>query len=167
MSVRFGVLHSRYTLPVLLIAAAITMVITLNSFEGGKAADRFEKRKVAEPWTAQQLLEPADLAKVINDPAAQKPYIISIGPGAMIKGSIDIGAAHEQVNLAMLKEQLSHMKKDANIVLYCGCCPFEHCPNVRPAFSLLNEMKFTNHKLLNLQHNIRTDWISKGYPVVK
>jgi len=52
-------------------------------------------------------------------------------------------------------------------VIYCGCCPFEHCPNVRPAFQLLNEMKFTNQKLLNLSTNLKTDWIDKGYPVAK
>jgi hypothetical protein len=28
-------------------------------------------------------------------------------------------------------------------------------------------MKFTNYHLLNLPHNIKTDWISKGYPQVK
>jgi alkanesulfonate monooxygenase len=40
----------------------------------------------------------------------------------------------------------------------------DRCPNIRPAFSLLNEMKFTHAHLLNLEHNIKTDWVAKGYP---
>ncbi|HEY4150143.1 MAG TPA: rhodanese-like domain-containing protein, partial [Chitinophagaceae bacterium] len=113
-----------------------------------------------EPWTEDQLLAPADLAKIISDPHAKQPVIFSVGPGAVIKGSIDIGPARDKENLDKLKKQLLALPKDADIIIYCGCCPFEHCPNVRPAFSLLNEMQFTHHKLLNLEHNIKIDWIS-------
>ena len=127
----------------------------------------FRQKTNSEPWTGDQLLAPADLARAMNDPQAKQPIIFSIGPGAVIKGSIDIGAARDKENLDKLKKQLLALPKDAAIVIYCGCCPFEHCPNVRPAFSLLNEMKFTRHKLLNLEHNIKTDWINKGYPVEK
>jgi hypothetical protein len=28
-------------------------------------------------------------------------------------------------------------------------------------------MKFTNYRLLDLPHNIKKDWIDKGYPTVK
>ena len=59
----------------------------------------------------------------------------------------------------------AELVKVINIVIYCGCCPFEHCPNIRPAFNLLNEMGFTNQKLLSLQKNIKADCIDKGYPV--
>ncbi|MGH2647282.1 MAG: rhodanese-like domain-containing protein [Ginsengibacter sp.] len=127
----------------------------------------FKQQQQVEPWTQAQLLEPSDLAKTLNDNKAEQPYIFSIGPGATIKNSIDIGPAQDKDNLSKLKQQLSKLPKDANIVIYCGCCPFEHCPNIRPAFILLNEMKFTNQKLLSLQHNIKADWIDKGFPVHK
>lgn len=117
-----------------------------------------------EPWTANQLMPPAELAKIINDKDAHQPIVFSIGPGAIVKGSIDVGAAKEKGNLKKLKEQLKKLPKDTAIVIYCGCCPFEHCPNIRPAFILLNEMKFSNHKLLNLPKNIKVDWIDKGFP---
>jgi thiosulfate/3-mercaptopyruvate sulfurtransferase len=123
--------------------------------------------KQTEPWKPDQLMPPADLAAILNNPTAMKPLIISIGPDALLKGSIDIGPANDKANLDKLKQFLTKEKKDRSIVIYCGCCPFEHCPNIRPAFILLNEMKFTNHKLLALQHNIKIDWINKGYPTVK
>ncbi|MHB8261329.1 MAG: rhodanese-like domain-containing protein [Bacteroidia bacterium] len=118
-----------------------------------------------ELWTEKQLMSPAELAKTINNPSAKKPIIYSIGPGGNIKGSIEMGAAQEKENLDKLKAALTKLPKDADIVIYCGCCPFEHCPNIRPAFKLLNELKFTNHKLLNLSKNLKVDWIDKGYPM--
>jgi thiosulfate/3-mercaptopyruvate sulfurtransferase len=120
-----------------------------------------------EPWTASQLMAPSDLAAVLNNPNAKKPIIYSVGPGALIRGSVDLGQAHEKENLEKLKQALSKLPKNADVVIYCGCCPFERCPNIRPAFTLLNEMKFTNARLLNLEHNIRTDWVAKGYPSVE
>jgi hypothetical protein len=117
-----------------------------------------------EPWTARQLMAPADLAAIINDPGAKQPVILCVGPGALVRGSLAMGPANEKENLEKLKQQLDKLPRDANVVIYCGCCPFEHCPNIRPAFTLLNEMKFTNAHLLNLEHNIRTDWVAKGYP---
>lgn len=120
--------------------------------------------EIPEPWTASQLLAPADLAAIIKDPKRKQPIIICVGPGALIRGSIDMGPAQEKENLDKLKRELGKLPKDADVVIYCGCCPFDHCPNIRPAFRLLNEMKFTNAHLLNLEHNLKTDWIAKGYP---
>lgn len=140
----------------ILLLSLIVLFGATITFSGFKQTDG------GNPWTEKQLMSPADLVKIINDPNAQKPIVFSIGPGAVIKNSVDIGPAKE--NLQKLKQALGNLPKDANIVIYCGCCPFEHCPNIRPAFSLLNKMKFTNHKLLNLPQNIKVDWIDKGYP---
>ena len=85
--------------------------------------------------------------------------------GQLLEISIDIGEGKDKQKIEKLKKELSKLPKDTNIVIYCGCCPFKDCPNIRPAFKLLNEMKFTNHKLLNLSHNLKVDWIDKGYPI--
>jgi len=111
-------------------------------------------------------MQPVDLVKIISDGNKGHWHILSIGPSAIIKNSTDIGQCRDQNKVLKLKKELSKLPKDANIVIYCGCCPFANCPNVRPAFNLLNEMKFTNHKLLNLPKNIKVDWIDKGYPMV-
>ena len=117
-------------------------------------------------WTPDQLIEPSQLAKVIKEDKSV-PIIFSVGPGAIIKNSTDIGMVKEKDNIAAFKKKLATLPKDANVVVYCGCCPFDHCPNVRPAIDVLKEMKFTNYKLLNLPHNVKTDWIEKGYPVTQ
>jgi rhodanese-related sulfurtransferase len=114
-------------------------------------------------WTKDQLLQPSVLAQTIKSNEAV-PAIFSIGPGAVIKNSIDIGSIKEKENFEAFKKQLAELPKDTSIVVYCGCCPFEHCPNVRPAVATLKQMNFTNYKLLNLPTNIKTDWLDKGYP---
>jgi thiosulfate/3-mercaptopyruvate sulfurtransferase len=122
------------------------------------------QQKAQDPWKPNQLMAPADLATIITSNSETKPVIFSIGPSAYIKGSIDIGDTKEKANLDKLKDQVKKLPKNTDIVIYCGCCPFEHCPNIRPAFELLGKMKFTNYKLLNLEHNIKIDWLNKGYP---
>jgi len=115
-------------------------------------------------WTPDQLMNPAQLSAILKD-NKNVPVILCIGPGAIIPQSKDIGMVKDAENLKLYKEELAKLPKDTQIVIYCGCCPYEHCPNVRPAIQLLNEMKFTNFKLLDLPHNIKIDWINKGYPV--
>ncbi|MGE5519618.1 MAG: rhodanese-like domain-containing protein [Candidatus Dadabacteria bacterium] len=119
-----------------------------------------------ENWTSKQLMQPADLATTINT-GKNIPTIISVGPAALIPGSISIGMTKNQANVDKLKKQLAILPKTSNVVIYCGCCPFEHCPNVRPAITALKELKFKNYYLLNLPRNIKADWIDKGYPTVK
>ena len=119
----------------------------------------------AEPWTASQLMPTSELAALINDPAAKKPLIINIGPQAVIKGSVDVGPGKEKENIKKLEKMLSKEDKNREVVLYCGCCPFDKCPNIRPAFSLIKEKGFAKAKLLDVPKNIKTNWIDQGYPV--
>ena len=119
-----------------------------------------------EPWTEQQLLEPRDLALMLQN-ESDSLVIYSLGAGGIIPGSKDTGPSGEKKSLQKLKKELEELPKNSDIVLYCGCCPFENCPNVRPAFSLLNEMGFTKHQLLNLRDNIKVDWIDRGFPTVQ
>jgi hypothetical protein len=117
-------------------------------------------------WTDSQLVKPALLAAKITS-GKDVPVIISVGPGALIPQSVNIGMARDQENLDKLKTYLQGIPKQTALVIYCGCCPFEHCPNVRPALDLLQKMNFTNYQLLDLPHNLKTDWIDKGFPVVQ
>ena len=129
------------------------------------ATNEFSSQGQNDPWTVQQLLAPADLAKVLNNPKSPQPLVFSIGMQAIIKGSIDIGPTMRAENLNVLKQKLNKLPKNSQIVVYCGCCPFSRCPNIRPAMELLKNMQFTNYKLLNLPDNVKVDWIDKDYPM--
>ena len=141
------------------------IIILFAFFATFYACGQVTSTESKEPWTAAQLLEPSDLAKTLKNPSAPQPYLYCIGPSAVIKNSIDIGSTGNKANLDKLKAAVEKLPKDANIVIYCGCCPYSRCPNVRPAFNLLNQMQFRNHKLLDLPNNVKVDWIDHGYPV--
>lgn len=119
----------------------------------------------AEPWSAKQLMAPATLAASLADPSAKPPVIFDIGPVGSIPGSIHIGPTEDAKNLDALRSELVKLPKGTDVVIYCGCCPYSRCPNVRPAFNLLQELGFVNGKLLDLPNNLKQDWIDKGYPV--
>jgi len=121
-----------------------------------------QNNKSLEPWGISQLLEPKLLSYKIES-GKDLPKIVSIGPGVVIKNSIGIGECRYKENIEKLKSLVSSYSKDDEIVIYCGCCPFENCPNIRPAFTLMNELGFKNHKLLNIKNNIKADWIDMGY----
>jgi len=109
-------------------------------------------------------MEPSELAKIITD-KRDSIVIISIGPFNTIPGGIHVGMTSEREGLDKFKAQLNSIDKNQKIIIYCGCCPFEHCPNVRPAIDVLKGMNFTNYYLLNLPNNLKINWTDKGYPV--
>jgi|SRR6185312_15726321 len=123
------------------------------------------KAQESENWTKDQLMEPSALAETIQS-CKDIPLIYCVGPGVVIPHSIDIGMTRDKESLQKFKAAIDKLPRTSRIVIYCGCCPFAKCPNVRPAIAALKEMKFTNYYLLNLPDNIKKDWISKGYPQV-
>ena len=119
----------------------------------------------SNPWTTDQLQDPEALANILRNSKVQQPFIFNIGPMENIKGATLIGPAKDKNNLARLKQALVSVPKDKTVIIYCGCCPFKNCPNIRPAFELLKEMKFTKPRLLNLAHNLKSNWIDAGFPM--
>lgn len=131
------------------------------------AATTASARAAALPTMA-----PAELAAILKKPATPQPIMIQVGfktlfDQAHIPGSEYIGPGADGTGLGQLRKRLASVKKDAFIVLYCGCCPLDHCPNVRPAEQLLTSMGFTNAKMLLLPQNFGADWVAKGYPTQK
>ena len=120
-----------------------------------------------DPWTKNQLIEPSELMAVLNNPKAAKPLIYNIGVVDNIPGAIAMGGASEKENLEKFRRTIVRLPKNTPVVIYCGCCPFAKCPNIRPAFNAMQAAGLTNGRLLHLPVNIRTDWIGKGYPLAK
>ncbi len=120
---------------------------------------------VTTPWADNQLMEPADLASTINKGTAGSLTIYNIGAVEDIKGAKHIGPVSNPENLEKLKAAVASLPKNTAIIIYCGCCPFTKCPNIRPAFTELTKEGFTNIKLLNLPKNLQANWIAPGYPL--
>jgi hypothetical protein len=118
-------------------------------------------------WTEKQLIQPSALAAIMANNKIQKPVIFNMGVVEDIPGAVRIGAASDEKNIQILKEKLKALPKNTQVVVYCGCCPYDKCPNIRPAFQALISSGFVNGKVLNLPTNIKTDWINKGFPYTK
>ncbi|HLK32000.1 MAG TPA: rhodanese-like domain-containing protein [Terriglobales bacterium] len=119
-----------------------------------------------------RLIEPAELAKLLAGPDSGRPLILQVGfrllyEQAHIPGAEYVGAASEEAGQQRLRHRVQGLSRDRFIVLYCGCCPWSHCPNVQPAYKQLQAMGFRNVKLLYIATNFGTDWVDKGYPVSK
>jgi len=121
--------------------------------------------------SSSQLINPEDLVKAIQT-AKQKPLMIQVGSHVLyqqahIPGSEYIGPASSQAGLQELRKRVDPLPRKTSIVLYCGCCPWNHCPNVKPAFDALQAMGFTNVKVLYIADNFGTNWVDKGYPTAR
>ena len=117
-----------------------------------------------------QLIQPEALNHLLQAKGTEKPLLLQVGSHllfdeAHIPGSVYAGAGSQPTGLQQLQSAVVTLSKKKAIVLYCGCCPWNRCPNLGPAFEQLHDMGFTNVKVLYLANNLGTDWVAKGYPV--
>lgn len=121
---------------------------------------------------SSNLIEPAELVKILQSSKSAKPLMIQVGSHVLyqqahIPGSEYIGPASSETGLQQLRKRVESLPRNEFIVIYCGCCPWTHCPNVKPANDALQALGFTNVKVLYIPNNFGTDWVDKSYPVVK
>lgn len=98
-----------------------------------------------------------------------KPLILNVGPRVLylqahIPGAEYIGAGSDVSGRQGLRNRVKNVPKKQFIVLYCGCCPWSHCPNVHPAYKELFDLGFRNVKVLYIANNFGADWVDRGYP---
>ena len=115
------------------------------------------------------LIQPGEVAAQLAAKGA-RPALFHMGPNLLyrdkhIPGSIYAGPGSRAEGLEALKVAAGKLPRDREIILYCGCCPWSNCPNVKPAVELLKQMGFTRVKAMYVETNFAKDWIEKGYPV--
>lgn len=120
-----------------------------------------------DPWTAKELVQPKEVAADVKTPLLIHVGFPVLYRAAHITGSQYAGPGSKAEGIDMLKKAVAGQPKDREIVLYCGCCPWEKCPNMRPAFAALHEMGYTHVKAMVVPDNLKADWIDKGYPTEK
>jgi len=119
-----------------------------------------------------RLINPVDLVKLLQNSDKETPLMIQVGSHVLfaqahIPGSEYIGPASTEAGLQQLRQRVQNLPRTQFIVLYCGCCPWGHCPNVKPADDALRALGFTNVKVLYISDNFGTNWVDKGYPVAR
>ena len=137
-----------------------------------QAATQWASPQPASAFTipTAQLVQPAELDRLLHTHGAEMPLILQVGSRMMfaqahIPGAEFAGAGSQADGIAQLRARVASLPRTAFIILYCGCCPWNRCPNVDPAYVLLHDMGFTRVKVLYLAQNFGDDWVSKGFPV--
>lgn len=128
--------------------------------------------KPAASIPADKLIQPADLAALLKRASAPKPLILQVGFKAMfdqahIPGAEFVGPGSASAGLQLLRDRVAKLPKDTEIVIYCGCCPWDRCPNVAAAYDTLAELGFTQVRAMHIADNFGVDWVEKGYPTAK
>jgi thiosulfate/3-mercaptopyruvate sulfurtransferase len=142
-------------------------------FDGsGPVVFGFQAAPTDDAIPATQRVTPDELAKTLQSAGAQKPLLFEVGPRSLylqahIPGSEYLGATSSDSGRKQLRQHVKALPHNTPIVLYCGCCPWRHCPNVYPAYQELHVLGFTSVKVLYIADNFGTDWVDKGYPTAK
>ena len=118
----------------------------------------------APVWKKEQLMPTKELADKITANAKDKPLIFNVGPMENIKGAQAVGAATNATFSNKILSYLTMESKTKPVVVYCGCCSYSSCPNIKPAYDILIAQGFKNTKVLELPEGIKPDWVAKGYP---
>lgn len=121
------------------------------------------------PWSESDLVQPDKLAVRLSDSSPFKPAVVFVGFPVLyrsghIPAAVMAGPASKPEGLDLLRAAVAKLPRDRELVIYCGCCPFDRCPNVRPAFAELHKLGFTKVTILSIPENMAKDWVSKGYP---
>jgi len=121
---------------------------------------------------ASALIQPQALNQMLQAKGTAKPLIFQVGFQMMYREAHIVGARYagpavRESGQNMLRSAVEKLNRNTPIVIYCGCCPWNHCPNMWPAYNLLHQMGFTHLKALYLPDNFGTDWVNKGYPVAR
>jgi len=123
--------------------------------------------ETADPWPTNAVIEPAALAQILQ--SGKAPMVISVAFPVLyhakhIVRAIDAGPGSKPEGIDALKKAVASVPKDADIVVYCGCCPMVKCPNIRPAYRTLTELGYTHIRILDVPTNMHDDWYAKNYP---
>jgi rhodanese-related sulfurtransferase len=127
--------------------------------------------KPAASVPADKLIQPAALAALLRQ-AAPQPVLLHVGFRTMfdqahIPGSVYVGPGSAPAGLKALRDHVASLPRDAAIVIYCGCCPWDRCPNVAAAYDALTALGYTRVQVMYIADDFGRDWVEKGYPVTQ
>jgi hypothetical protein len=121
----------------------------------------------ADPWTEDEIIQPAELSKRM---AGIAPLIVCVAFPRLyqqrhIRGAKFAGPGARPDGIKEIEAFAATVSKDAEVIIYCGCCPMKDCPNIRPAYDALKRLGLKKVRVLNIPSNLHNDWTTKDYPV--
>jgi len=145
----------------------LSLTTALRSFLGTLLAVACLGQDAVNPWPGSALLDPPALVEALQ--SAKPPTLICVAFPVLYRNkhivhAVYAGPGSKPEGIDALRKAVGSLPKDADIVIYCGCCPMVKCPNIRPAYRVLREMGFTHVRVLDIATNMHTDWFSKNYP---
>lgn len=117
------------------------------------------------PWKPSEVIQTQTLADQIKSKKTKNLVVLNVGPMENIRGAIRIGAVNYPEGEQNLRAKTNSIPRTKVLVVYCGCCSYANCPNIRPAYKVLKEAGFNQVLVLNLPEGIKPDWVAKEYPV--
>lgn len=147
------------------LSAIVFSLVPMRSAKG-------DEQKSGDPWPDSQTMQPAQLAKMLTDKYSSLPTVVFVGfrslyVGGHVPDASFHGTASTEQGLAELKSWAATLPRSTDLLIYCGCCPFVKCPNIRPAYNALSSMGFRKLRVLVIPTSFAVDWADKGYPMQK
>src|SRR5579863_10303342 len=128
-------LSSSLKLLLFLIVAGLAMVPGAGAQFSNSAAS-------ATSVPQDQLMQPAELVRLLKAGGKERPVVFQVGSFVMfeqahIPNAGFAGPGSQENGSILLKKFSAPLSKNQLIVIYCGCCPWNHCPNIGPAYKEL------------------------------
>jgi thiosulfate/3-mercaptopyruvate sulfurtransferase len=163
--------HIHPLIAVASLALALFLFITTLRWNTAAESQSTTSQTGDELFAPGSLIEPEQLSGTLSH-SKEIPAVVCVGvkalyEGAHIPGALYLGPARTDEGLATMRKWAENLPRQKIIVIYCGCCPWGKCPNIRPAYSALREMGFTNIKALHFSQDFANDWVAKGFPTDK
>ena len=149
----------------LILALLVLSLVAITLFPSAVA------QNPVNPWSLSQTVQPGDLLKELSEPKTA-PTVLFVGfqrlyAAGHIKGAQYHGTGGSIEGIAQIKSWAEPLPRSSNLVIYCGCCPMDRRPNIRPAFAALRDLGFTKLRVLVLPTSFEVDWAEKGFPYDK
>ena len=117
-------------------------------------------------------MAPRALAARLDEVRDGKLDILHVGPlylfgKARIPHARHAGEASTTEGYAAIVAELRRLAPAREVVLYCGCCPTQNCPNIVPTERAAIEVGLRRAFVLDLPTTLKADWTDRGYPVEK
>jgi thiosulfate/3-mercaptopyruvate sulfurtransferase len=155
----------------LVFVATIAIGLAASNVHPEGVAAKSQMADTSQVFAKATLLEPGQVAKLLSNPN-EKPVILQVGfdflyNSAHIPGAIYLGPGRTAAGREALAKWARNVPRDKTLLIYCGCCPWEKCPNIRPAYMTLHNMGFTHVEVIHISQDFAKNWVDQRYPIEK